>query len=107
MLFTCLNLLVPLYDWLTPLFPQIREGIVPQTLPVIVSQSSRDALYFEMNRRGFGVVSLYHTLIQQIREVEYPDSYWLSRRILNLPVHQDIQPGDLEAMVNQLAQLCR
>jgi dTDP-4-amino-4,6-dideoxygalactose transaminase len=102
-----LDLLVPLRDRVAPLFAQISDGVVPQTLPVIISLGSRDDLYFEMNKRGFGVISLYHTMIQPIREVEYPDSHWLSKRILNLPVHQDIQPGDLEAMVSQLDRFCR
>lgn len=52
-----------------------------------------------MNRAGFGVVSLYHTLIEPISESVYPESHRLSRKILNLPVHQDILPEDLDALI--------
>lgn len=88
-----------------PLFPALPAGVVPQTLPVVITKGSRDNLYFELNSSGYGVVSLYHTLIDSIREDEFPDSYWLSRRILNLPVHQDVGDGTLEQMVARLAQL--
>ena len=78
---------------------------VPQTLPITVSSFDRDELYQTMNDRGFGVVSLYHTLIDEIDSRAFPDSQWLSRRILNLPVHQDITLTDLEEMVDVLGRV--
>ncbi|MBI5034852.1 MAG: DegT/DnrJ/EryC1/StrS family aminotransferase [Chloroflexi bacterium] len=100
-----LELIQPLRGKIDPLHTSLPIGVVPQTWPVIVTGRSRDELYFELNKRGFGVVSLYHTLIDEIRPEQYPDAHWLSRRILNLPVHQDIPTGALEAMVEELAQL--
>ena len=99
------NLLRPLQARVTPLFSQLPDGVIPQTLPVIITDRSRDDLYFRLNELGFGVVSLYHTLITSIPDSEFPDSHWLARRILNLPVHQDVPPGALEAMVAQLERL--
>lgn len=58
-----------------------------------------------MNDAGFGAVSLYHTLIDQIRENEFPASHQISRRILNLPIHQDAQEEDLHEMVDCLTGL--
>ena len=57
-----------------------------------------------MNAAGFGVVGLYHTLVSELGEAEFPDSHWIARRVLNLPVHQDATPGSLEAMVSELAR---
>jgi dTDP-4-amino-4,6-dideoxygalactose transaminase len=87
------------------LFPSLPSGIVPQTLPVVIQQKNRDDLYFEMNSAGFGVVSLYHTLIEDIGAQEFPDSHGLASRIMNLPVHQDVQPQQLEALVHKLREL--
>lgn len=100
-----LALLQPLAGAVEPLRAAIPEGVVPQTLPVLIRQRSRDDLYFELNDRGYGVVSLYHTLIGPIRESEFPDSHWLARRILNLPVHQDASVDDLRCLVSELGAL--
>jgi dTDP-4-amino-4,6-dideoxygalactose transaminase len=80
-------------------------GEVPQTLPVIVREANRDELYERMNAAGFGVVSLYHTLIEQIPRDEFPDSIELSRKILNLPVHQEADADSLAALVAELDRL--
>jgi len=100
-----LEMLQPLGRRIRPLHSTLPEGVVPQTLPVVVRHSSRDELYFRMNRQGYGVVSLYHTLIDPIEKSKFPDSHWLSRRILNLPVHQDASPGALAAMIRYLESL--
>ena len=81
------------------------EGEVPQTLPVIVREANRDELYERMNAAGFGVVSLYHTLIEQIPRDEFPASFELSRTILNLPVHQEADAESLAALVAELDEL--
>jgi len=81
-----------------PLWGPPAESEVPQTLPVRLLRANRDAVYHGLNRAGFGVVSLYHTLIEPIAPTAFPDSHRLARRILNLPVHQDILPEQLDAM---------
>lgn len=98
------KLLEPLREEVEPLWDKPQLGEVPQTYPVIVRNVSRDQLYFAMNKAGFGVVSLYHTMIKQIALEEFPVSHQLARQILNLPVHQDVESDALEAMVDQLAQ---
>jgi dTDP-4-amino-4,6-dideoxygalactose transaminase len=85
----------------------LPEDTVPQTLPVIVRAVSRDRLYERMNERGFGVVSLYHTMVDVIAEDEHPEAHALARRIMNLPVHQEAEIGDLDAMVVELDRLTR
>jgi hypothetical protein len=58
--------LAPLVDRVNLLFPNLPPGVVPQTLPVVIQQKDRNELFFSMNKAGFGVVSLYHTLIDSI-----------------------------------------
>lgn len=85
------------------LWPVINDGIVPQTLPVLIRNVSRDRLYEFMNSHAYGVVSLYHTLIEQIKIEEFPASYELSHKIMNLPVHQDISREEFNGLIDCLA----
>lgn len=94
-----------LADRVRLLFPTLPQGVVPQTLPVIVQTKSRDQLYVEMNAAGFGVVSLYHTLIDQVDVEEFPESHALASHIMNLPLHQDAEPEQLTAMMDKLREL--
>jgi dTDP-4-amino-4,6-dideoxygalactose transaminase len=100
-----MDLLAPLSDVLEPLWPELPAGVVPQTYPVILHDAPRDEVYERMNRAGFGVVSLYHTMVDAIAADAYPDSHWLARRVLNLPVHQDATPDTLVMMVRELASV--
>ena len=102
-----LQLIQPLQGRVEPLYRLIPDGVVPQTLPVLVSSSIRDDLYHKMNGMGFGVVSLYHTLISAIEKKLFADSHWVSKKIFNLPIHQDATFQALEDMVVELDQLTR
>ena len=53
-----------------------------------------------MNENGFGVVSLYHTLIEPLHKPEFCETLWLSKHILNLPVHQDVECSKYVDMMN-------
>jgi dTDP-4-amino-4,6-dideoxygalactose transaminase len=97
-----IELLQPLSGRIDLLFDELPAGVAPQTLPVLIRRVSRDRLYFDLNLAGFGVVSLYHTLVQAISPEEFPDSYQLARQVMNLPVHQDVRPEQLEALVEAL-----
>jgi len=91
-------------DEVTPLFDCEGGSEVPQTYPVRLRRANRDAVYHEMNEAGFGVVSLYHTMIEPIREGGFGDAMNLSRQILNLPVHQDATPADMTLLVGRLKE---
>jgi dTDP-4-amino-4,6-dideoxygalactose transaminase len=86
-----------------PLFGAPGRHEFPQSYPVMIRNGSRDRLYHELNAAGFGVVSLYHTLISQISSDCFPAAAKVSRHILNLPVHQDASEEALESMVRELA----
>jgi dTDP-4-amino-4,6-dideoxygalactose transaminase len=97
-----LHLLRPMRGLLEPLYENLPDTVVPQTLPCLVRKGSRDRLYHVLNEAGFGLVSLYHTLISQISADDYPESAWLSKHIINLPVHQDADKAKLEDMIRRL-----
>jgi dTDP-4-amino-4,6-dideoxygalactose transaminase len=89
-----------------PLWP-LTAHVVPQTYPVLVHGVSRDRLYEQMNAAGFGVVSLYHTLVDAIPPAEFPASHELARTIMNLPVHQEATEAQLVDMLDALDRLTR
>lgn len=101
------RLLAGLEDDVQLLWPDLPVDVAPQTLPVLIRHVSRDRLYQAMNDDGFGVVSLYHTLIPQIQQERFPESNQLSRWIMNLPVHQDVPACALEAMVEAFGRHIR
>ena len=99
------DILAPLTDQVVLLRPSPAVGEVPQTLPVLINGCSRDSLYFALNEAGFGAVSLYHTMIPQITRQQFPDAHRVSSRILNLPIHQDVEIAQLDALVETLEKL--
>jgi dTDP-4-amino-4,6-dideoxygalactose transaminase len=86
---------------LTLIEPTLKDGIYPQTLPVIIESDRRDQLYFEMNEKGFGVVSLYHTMIDELKDSKSPAATYTSKHIMNLPVHQDASKEALTIFAEQ------
>lgn len=98
------SLLPRLAGRVDPLWPHDPAAIL-QTFAVRVRGGSRDKLYEQMNAAGFGVVSLYHTMISALGAEEYPISHQLARTVMNLPVHQEASEPELRAMIDHLEQL--
>jgi dTDP-4-amino-4,6-dideoxygalactose transaminase len=88
-----------------PLRSSIPDRVVPLNVPILVPPNKRQEVYLEMNRMGFGVVSLYHTLGPGIDEETHPDSHWLSARLVNLPCHQDVDEDEIPPMVAALTRV--
>ena len=84
------------------IYKNLEEGICPQTLPIIVENYDRDLLYHEMNKKGFGLVSLYHTMIESLKKHNSKASSELSKKIINLPIHQDVEVEQMDKMVIEL-----
>ncbi|OKP90044.1 hypothetical protein A3844_06000 [Paenibacillus helianthi] len=100
------DLLLPLHGEVDLLWPELTpNNVYLQTLPVLIKKKSRNDFYFELNKQGFGVVSLYHTMINEINPNHYPESFSLSKCILNLPLHQESKQEDLKDMVNLMINL--
>lgn len=103
-----LSLLLEEYtDYFEPLRNnELLKSNVPQTFPIVFKQGMRDKIYEIMNDAGYGVVSLYHTMIEELRNDTHSDALWLSRRIMNLPVHQDVDRNLYLSMIEKLIEAC-
>lgn len=89
-----------------PLWPQLPDGTVPQTLPVrVLTTVLRDRLYFGLKREGFVVASLYHTLIEELPRSQYPSAFELAGVIFNLPVAADLDDREVIRLTHCLAAL--
>lgn len=79
---------------------------IPQTYPILLKEGiDRYKVYLELNNLGFGVISLYHTLIDAIDDMVYWRSKKISSGILNLPVHQDVSEKELVNMCKGLKRI--
>lgn len=79
------------------LWPDLVQTDVPQTLPVRILSGNRDHIYQAMNADGYGIVSLYHTLIDNVQN--FLEMVVLSKSITNFPVHQDMDAAYLKGMI--------
>ena len=83
----------------------IYENQTPQTYPILILEKDKNYFYHRLNNEGFGVVSLYHTMIKELQRDEYKLSTEIGMKILNLPVHQDANEDELRKMCEEIKQL--
>lgn len=85
-----------------------QPDITYQTFPIMLdSEEIRDKLYFGLNERGYGAVSLYHELVESLYVSDYADSVFISKHILNLPVHQDVDESMIFMMFKEMKDILR
>ena len=66
----------------------------------------RDGVHRAMNEAGYGLISLYHQLIDRT-DASFRAERRISDRITNLPIHQDTNPRDVVRMVDTLDRVLR
>lgn len=87
-------------DGLEVVFPHLEEGIYPLNLPIYLTKIPREEFYFKMIDSGITLISLYYQLINSIQESEYPTSHLISKKILNLPINQDIKKNEMDLIIS-------
>ncbi|AEE26797.1 DegT/DnrJ/EryC1/StrS family aminotransferase [Francisella hispaniensis] len=86
--------------------PNLGKEVVPQTFPIVIKKGNRDEIYRLMNEKGYGVVSLYHSMIEPLCILKHDAALKLSKSILNLPIHQDVEVKFYKEMIVLLIQCC-
>lgn len=77
----------------------------PQTFPILLNNGDRYEVYQVMNRLGYGIISLYHTMIEPIADIKDIVINGISNHILNLPVHQDIGEDEIQKMYDVFVKI--
>ncbi|WP_108944041.1 DegT/DnrJ/EryC1/StrS family aminotransferase [Shewanella halifaxensis] len=86
------------------IFPILEMGIVPMNYPILISGGLREKLYFYLIERNITVTALYYRLVGEIDKEQYPQSFYLSDSILNLPINQDIELEEIDEMVRVISE---
>lgn len=82
----------------------LEEEVVPLNFPLLIKNYSREKLYYELIKRGIVTVSLYYRLITEIPKNEFPISFIISEKVLNLPVHQDVNQDEIRFICRTLKE---
>ncbi len=94
-------------DGMQIMFPELRDGDVPQNFPLLLTNQDRRQIFSELMNAGIRPVALYYQLIDPIDQQRFPLSHEISARILNLPIHQDIHEEQITFMAKTLRGLLR
>lgn len=77
----------------------------PQTYPILILNKDKNIIYQILNKRGYGVVSLYHTMIKPLQSSEFENMNFIAHKILNLPVHQDANKEQILEMCKEIKEI--
>jgi len=73
----------------------------PLNVPMLArTKAMRHTLYQTLMAHDIYPTSLYHTLDHQLDQGMFPDSFDISNRIINLPIHQDCSETELQEMID-------
>jgi hypothetical protein len=86
-------LLGRLRDRVTPLFSEVPAGVSPLFYPLLCDDKA--AVRARLAARGIEAVDFWRTGHPLCAPEEFPEVAALRRRVLELPVHQDLQPEDM------------
>lgn len=75
---------------------------VPHNYPIIVHHQKREALYFHLLEKNLPTIALYYRLVDELDQELFPLSFEVASSILNLPVHQDTDRGDLMILAKEI-----
>lgn len=74
----------------------------PHNFPFLVDETERESIYFKLIDFGVPVTSLYYRMILPIRSGNYSNTNLISKRILNLPIHEGISFFNIEYIIDKL-----
>jgi dTDP-4-amino-4,6-dideoxygalactose transaminase len=87
------------------LFPSINPGVVPLNLPLLINKRDRLWVHQALLDLEIQTTALYYKLVDRISVSLFPESHAVSQKILNLPIHQDLEADDLSKMAASLTSV--
>lgn len=106
------NYLEDKIDWnskeiFTRFFSDGRRPIIPLNFPIkLSSKDLRHKLYEFLTGVKIFPTALYHRLVPEITQECYPISMEIANTVLNLPIHQDIGPKELNLIIKAMQRFC-
>ena len=90
-----------------PFFSDGRTPILPLNLPIrLANLELRHEFYEYLTKEGIFPTALYHRLVPELQEANFPVSLKISQTILNLPTHQDVNLEELDILLLLIKVFC-
>lgn len=81
----------------------LEKGMCPLFFPLLVPD--KDSAAQALQQRGIGAVELWNYGYPEAQKETFPDAQYLRDHVLELPIHQDITPSQVEYMAEQVLSL--
>ncbi|MGQ0613387.1 MAG: DegT/DnrJ/EryC1/StrS family aminotransferase [Planctomycetaceae bacterium] len=81
----------------------LEEGVCPLFFPVLVRDKGAAAQ--ALRRQGVGAIEFWNSGDPEADTDRFPDAAFLRRHLLELPIHQDISPRQIDRMAEILLRL--
>ncbi len=82
--------------------PRLPQGVCPLFFPLLIEGVSRDALQERLLKSGVGSYVFGADLHPTLPRNRFPNAKTLSRKVLCLPVHQELRAGDMSIIATTL-----
>jgi dTDP-4-amino-4,6-dideoxygalactose transaminase len=86
-----------------PLRSALDNGACPLFFPILVKDKAAAAR--TLQRRGIGAVELWNEGDRACPPASFPETTFLRRHVLELPLHQSLSPGQLDYVADEVARL--
>jgi dTDP-4-amino-4,6-dideoxygalactose transaminase len=83
--------------------PHLDEGACPLFFPILVREKTKTARH--LAARGIGAVELWNEGDSECPPGRFPETDFLRRHVLELPLHQSLTRGQLDYMADEVAAL--
>jgi dTDP-4-amino-4,6-dideoxygalactose transaminase len=80
---------------------QLADGTCPLFFPILVKNKGAAARH--LGKRGIGAVELWNEGDPESAGGRFPETDFLRRHVLELPLHQSLSPAQLEYMADEVA----
>jgi dTDP-4-amino-4,6-dideoxygalactose transaminase len=90
---------------LTCFFPSLPKSIAPLVFPVVVNEE--DDFHLTLRDKGIPATTWGGVIHKQLSLEEFPEARFLYKRLVCLPIHQDIRANDIDLMAKVIGESLR
>jgi len=87
----------------TLVFDGLQRGVCPLFFPILV-RDKHEAVR-ALRGRGIGAIEFWNDSGPDTRQAETPDVRFLRRHLIELPIHQNVTPGQVDWIADQVLRL--